>query len=343
MNKVKLSSLTEEELKDYLVSLGEKAYRGGQVFSFINKNQVEKIEDITVLSKETRKNLAEKAYIEGVKVYKKLDSQVDATRKYLFQLDDGNIIEGVAMDYAHGTSICISTQVGCRMGCEFCASTKDGLVRDLTPGEMLGQVYSIEKDIGVEISNIVLMGSGEPLDNYDNVMTFLEIIHSKNGKNLSYRNITLSTCGIVPKIYDLAEENLAITLSISLHSPFDSKRKEIMPIARKYTVKELIDACKHYLKVNGRRVTIEYTLISGVNDGDEEAYELKKLLGNDNFHINLIPLNPIEEYSGEKPEDESVKKFKKKLEELKIRTTIRREMGSDINASCGQLRRRYTK
>lgn len=322
-------------------TIGEKSYRGDQVFGFVNKDKVNRIEDITVLSKKLREDLKDRIEFSKIEIVKKLESNVDDTKKYLFLLEDGNIVEGVAMHYKHGWSVCISTQVGCRMGCSFCASTKEGRIRNLSPGEMAGQVYAMEKDIENSVGNIVLMGSGEPLDNYDNVVKFLNIIHDEKGKNISYRNITLSTCGIVPRIYELADINLPITLSISLHSPFNEERKKIMPVTRSYPIDELMEACKYYESMTGRRITMEYTLIEGVNDNKRNADKLKEILIGINAHVNLIPLNPIEEYKEERPSGDSIKRFEEMLTRNRIQATVRREMGSDINASCGQLRRGY--
>ena len=243
------------------------------------------------------------------------------------------------MEYKHGFSVCISTQVGCKMGCSFCASTKDGFIRNLSPAEMLNQIYMIQKDIGQSISNVVLMGSGEPLNNYENTLKFLNIIHDEKGQNISYRNITISTCGVVPRIYDLAKENIPITLSISLHTPFDKEREEIMPINKKYKLDELLKACKAYEETTSRRITFEYTLIKGVNDSSAHIEELAKLLRGLNCHVNVIPLNPIKEYNKDRPSKEDVEKFYKALDKRKIPVSIRREMGGDISASCGQLRR----
>lgn len=340
MEKINLRDLTLDETKKLIEEFGEKSYRGEQIFSFINKEKVEDIDDITVLSKKLRMDLKEKLKISEIKVYKRFDSKIDDTKKYLFLLEDGNIIEGVAMHYKHGWTACISTQIGCKMGCSFCASTKDGVIRNLTAGEMTGQIYTMEKDLDEKITNIVLMGSGEPLDNYDNVIKFFHIIHDEKGKNTSYRNLTLSTCGIVPKIYELAEENIPITLSISLHSPFEEERKKIMPITNKYGIEELMEACKYYERKTGRRLTMEYTLIENVNDDKRNADRLIELVRNTNTHINLIPLNPIEEYDKGRSTDKSVRNFEKILLNAHVPTTVRREMGSDINASCGQLRRR---
>lgn len=324
-------------------SIGEKKYRAEQLFTYIHKNQGMKIEDVTVLSIELRDKLKDTSKINNVVIFKRFDSKVDNTKKYLFKLEDDNIIESVAMEYKHGITACISTQVGCKMGCNFCASTKDGLVRDLSAGEMASQIYMMEKDLGKDISNIVLMGSGEPLDNYSMTLKFLNIIHDEKGHNISYRNITLSTCGIVSKIYELADEQLPITLSISLHSPFDQDRKKIMPIANKYSIDEIMGACKYYDNKTRRRITIEYTLIEGVNDREKDFKKLIQIIRGINFHVNLIPLNPISEFKEDKSSNSSIETFKRWLENSHVPVTVRREMGGDIDASCGQLRRRYTK
>ena len=298
---IELNSLSLDELRDYMISIGEKPFRGEQLFSYFHRNMGLSMDDIHILPMKLRQELKESAKVNRVRLLKRLDSKIDNTKKYLFLLEDNNIIESVLMEHKHGLTVCISTQVGCRMGCSFCASTKEGRIRDLSPSEMLNQVYSIEKDIDKKISNIVLMGSGEPLDNYDNTMKFLDIIHHPKGHNLSYRNITLSTCGLVPEIYDLAEEDLPITLSISLHSPFDDIRMKMMQVARKYKIKDLMEACRHYEARTGRRLTFEYTLIEGVNDRREDVDELGRILRGLNSHINLIPLNPIKEYKKARP------------------------------------------
>lgn len=341
MKKIELNSLDLHEIKDSMTKIGEKEFRGEQIFIYLNKHLGEDINKITGLSREVKDKVDEIFYINKIFLYKKFESKIDDTVKYLFLLEDNNLIETVKMKHQHGISICVSTQVGCRMGCGFCASTKGGLVRNLTPSEILNQVYYIQKDIGEKITNIVLMGSGEPLDNYDNVLKFLNIIHNKKGQNLSYRNITLSSCGIVPKIYKLADEKLPITLSISLHSPFEDRRREIMPISKSYSIKSLMEACKHYEKETGRRISFEYTLILGENNRDEDIKELTKILNGLNCHINLIPLNPIKEYEKDRPNKSKVEEFHKKLLKNNINTTIRREKGGDISASCGQLRRDY--
>lgn len=339
LDKIELRSLNVEELKSLFIELGEKGFRGEQTFKWIHQKCISDIEDITVLSKSLKSKLKEKYTIDNLEIVKRYDSKIDNTKKYLFSLNDGNIIESVMMKYKHGVSVCLSTQVGCKMGCSFCASTKQGLIRNLAPSEILGQFYEIQKDINEKISNIVLMGSGEPLDNYENTIKFLNLIHSESGQNISYRNITLSTCGIVPKIYELADEKIPINLSISLHSPFDEERVKIMPISKRYTIEEILNACRYYIEKSNRRITFEYTLIDGVNDSESYALELSKLLRNMLAHVNLIPLNKIEEFKHIKSIDKSITHFKNILEKKGINTTIRREMGADINAACGQLRR----
>jgi len=341
LKKIDLKSCNLEELKEILTSLGEKSFRAKQLFKWIHEKLIEEIEHITVFSDKLKEKIENEYYIGNIKILKKFESKLDNTIKYLFLLEDGNIIESVRMKYKHGNSLCLSTQVGCKMGCEFCASTKEGLVKNLSPSEMLDQVYKIKKDINEEISNIVLMGSGEPLDNYDNVIKFIRLLNDKDGQNLSNRNITLSTCGLVPEIYKLAEENIPITLSISLHSSFDYERRKIMPIANKYTIEEIIDATKHYINTTNRRVTFEYTLINNVNDRKEDAERLSELLKGMLCHVNIIPLNPIKESN--LITSNYAKEFKELLTKKGINATIRREMGADINAACGQLRSDYMK
>ena len=336
-----LKSFSLDEMKSIFVEMGEKEYRAIQTFKFIHQNMVNSIEDITVLSKSLRDKLNENFSISDISIAERYDSKLDNTKKYLFKLEDANIIESVAMEYKHGTTACISTQVGCKMGCAFCASTKGGLIRNLSSGEILSQVYNIQNDLDIKLSNIVLMGSGEPLDNYENVIKFLNILHDENGQNLSYRNITLSTCGVVPKIYKLAEQELPITLSISLHSPFNEERKRIMPIAKAYSLDELLEACRYYINKTNRRITFEYTLIKEINDRKEDLNELSRILKGLLCHVNLISLNPIEEFAKDKANKNTIEMFKRELTKSGIPVTIRREMGSDINAACGQLRRKY--
>lgn len=341
MSKVDLKSLDIDELKEVFIALGEKAFRAKQAFEWIHDKCIDEIDKITVFSESLKEKLKEKHTILNLKIVKRFDSKIDGTKKYLFALDDGNIIESVMMKYKHGITVCLSTQVGCKMGCSFCASTKEGLIRNLEPSEILDQFYKIQQDIGERISNVVLMGSGEPLDNYDKTIKFLKLLHSEQGQNLSYRHITLSTCGIASRIYELADENIPINLSISLHSPFDEERRKIMPVSEKYTINDILEACDYYIEKTNRRITFEYTLIDGVNDSVEYALEMSRLLKGMLAHVNLIPLNPIDEFDHAKSQDQSIKKFKEILDNRGITATIRREMGADINAACGQLRRDY--
>ena len=339
MVKKELNSMNVKELKNYMETIGEKKFRAEQIFTHFHKHNRWNIDELNVLPEALREKLKLNAEVNEMKIFKRFESKIDYTKKYLFSLQDDNIIESVAMEYKHGTTVCISTQVGCKMGCSFCASTKDGLIRNLTAAEMLNQIYMIENDLDKTITNIVLMGSGEPLDNYKNTGKFLKMIHDEMGHNISYRNITISTCGIVPKIYDLANEKIPVTLSVSLHSAFDKERNKIMPIANKYSIAEIIEACKYYDTINNRRITFEYTLIDGVNDRKQDIEELSRLLRDINSHVNLIPLNPIEEYQQDRSTKSNIDNFEKGLIKNNIDVTVRREMGSDISASCGQLRR----
>jgi 23S rRNA (adenine2503-C2)-methyltransferase len=293
------------------------------------------------LSKPLREKLKEQFTLTALYPADVKISQIDGTRKYLFRLEDGNVIESVWMQYHHGNSVCISSQVGCRMGCRFCASTLDGLERNLTTAEMLDQIYRIQTLTGERVSNIVIMGSGEPLDNYDNVIRFLRMISDENGLNISQRNITLSTCGIVPNILRLAEENIQITLALSLHAPNDEVRKTLMPIANRYSLKEILPACQTYFEKTGRRLTFEYSLVSGVNDNLDEAKALTSLLKNMHGHVNLIPVNPIKERDYRQSDRKAIEAFKSYLEKNGINVTVRREMGRDINGACGQLRKSF--
>ena len=268
-------------------------------------------------------------------------SKLDGTRKYLFALSDGNVIESVLMRYKHGNSVCISSQVGCRMGCKFCASTLDGLVRGLKPSEMVDQIYKIGNDIGERISNVVVMGTGEPMDNFDNLLKFIELHTDENGLNISQRNLTVSTCGIVPRIRELADKKLSITLALSLHASNQNKRKALMPVANSYDINEVVDACKYYFEQTGRRITFEYSLVGGVNDSDEDAAELSALVKGINCHINLIPVNPIKERDFVSSNTKVVTAFKNKLEKNGINATVRRSLGEDIDGACGQLRRKH--
>ena len=296
---------------------------------------------MTNLSKAFREKLDEVSYITNLKQEQVQISKIDGTRKYLFLLEDGNVIESVLMRYKHGNSVCISSQVGCRMGCRFCASTLDGLVRGLKPSEMIDQIYKIGQDIGERISNVVVMGTGEPMDNYDNLLQFITLLTDENGLNISQRNLTVSTCGIVPRMRQLADEKLSITLALSLHASNQKKRLELMPVANKYDIHDVIDACKYYFDQTGRRVTFEYSLVGGVNDTDEDARELSQLIHGMNCHVNLIPVNPIKERDYVQSNAAVIAAFKNKLEKNGINVTVRREMGRDIDGACGQLRKRY--
>lgn len=338
---IDLKDLEYGELEKFLMELGEAKFRAKQIFKWLHGG-AESLDDMTNISKQTKSKLKEKAFVSRLKIREKYVSKIDGTVKYLFELEDGNCIESVVMRYKHGITICISSQVGCRMGCGFCASTIGGLYRSLTPGEILNQVIFAQKDIGERISNIVMMGIGEPLDNYDNVVKFLHNVNNPEGICIGYRHISLSTCGLADKIKRLAEENLPITLSVSLHAPNNEIRSSIMPVNRKYPIEKLMEACKEYQGVTGRRISFEYALISRVNDSDENARELVHLLKGMLCHINLIPVNPVKERSYKKGTAEKIKHFCEKLEQYGMNVTVRRELGSDISASCGQLRKRVT-
>ena len=343
MAKIDIKSMNITELEDLLKELGEPKFRAKQIFDWLHAKQVDSFEEMTNLSKDLREKLSETASINGVEIVRKLVSQIDGTRKYLFALSDGAIIESVLMKYEHGNTVCISTQVGCRMGCKFCASTLDGVERGLTAGEMLSQIYAIQKDCGERVHGTVLMGSGEPLDNYDNVVKFLRLINDPKGQNMGQRHITLSTCGLVDKMYDLAEEDLQITLAVSLHAPNDGIRTQTMPIAKVYSMDKLLQACRDYADKTKRRITFEYALIHGVNDGDEHAWELVKKLRDMLCHVNLIPVNDVKERNYVKSTADRVKRFAGILNENGVETTVRRKLGSDIDAACGQLRRSHMK
>ena len=336
---IDLKNLTFDELGAFLSELGEPKYRTKQIFSWLHKG-VESFDEMTDIKKATRERLSEKAVVSTLSIREKYVSKIDKTTKYLFELPDGNCIESVVMYYKHGISICISSQVGCAMGCRFCASTIGGLYRSLSAAEILNQVIFAQKDIGERISNIVMMGIGEPLDNYDNVIRFLHNVNHPEGLNIGYRHISLSTCGVVDKIYALAEENLPITLSVSLHAPNDEIRNTIMPINRKYPVNTLIKACRDYIKTTTRRIIFEYSLISGVNDSPENARALAALLKGMLCHVNLIPVNKVEERGFKKGSRAEIERFQNTLASLGINATVRRELGSDISASCGQLRKK---
>lgn len=332
-----LLSMFPEELSALCVELGQPKYRGKQIFEGLYKG-VRDINEFSSLPKSFREKLIESAFIPTAKIRRKLVSSLDGTVKYLYELHDGETVESVFMRYHHGNTMCISTQVGCRMGCAFCASTKAGLVRSLAPSEMLLQILEAERDLGERVSNIVLMGMGEPLDNYDNVMKFLRLVNHESGLNIGLRHISLSTCGLVDKIDRLADEGLPVTLSISLHAPNDEIRRQTMPIANKWSINELLGACRRYIDKTGRRISFEYALIDGVNDSKEHAHELGRLLSGMLCHVNLIPVNPIKEKNFKRSEKNAIKVFTETVETYKINATVRRRLGSDINASCGQLR-----
>lgn len=339
---IDLKDLEYFELCDFIENLGEKKFHAKQIFSWLSKG-VENFDEMTDISKGMREKLGQKSFISKLEIEKKLVSKIDKTTKYLFRLEDGNCIESVVMYYNHGVTICVSSEVGCLMGCRFCASTIGGKVRNLTAGEILNQVIFAEKDLGERISNIVIMGIGEPLDNFENVIKFLHNVNNPNGLNIGYRHISLSTCGIVPKIYELAKKNLPITLSVSLHAPNNKIRDSIMPINSKYKIEELIRACKDYIEATKRRISFEYSLISGVNDSLENADELSRLLSGMLCHVNLIPVNSIEERDYHSSDKQDIYKFCERLINRGINATVRRELGRDINASCGQLRRKNEK
>ncbi len=337
MPEIDIKSLTIEELKAIIVQSGGKAFRAKQIFAWLHRG-VTDFSQMTDISKKEIEYLKENYYINTLEIERKLCSKNDGTVKYLFKLRDGEFVESVFMKYKHGNSVCISTQVGCRMGCKFCASTLNGRIRDLTPSEMLDQVLSIRDDTGEQISNIVLMGMGEPLDNYENVLKFLRIVNCSEGINIGMRHISLSTCGLVDKIYKLLEENLQLTLSVSLHASNNETRREIMPIANKWSMDELLKACKIYGDKTGRRISFEYTVIEGVNDKKEDAAQLAKCLKGILCHVNLIPVNPVKERNFKPGNKENIIFFCKLLKNYGICATIRRTLGEDINASCGQLR-----
>lgn len=336
-----VKSMTLEELQAFLAEWGEPKFRAKQIFAWLHEKQVDDFSQMTNLSQSLRQKLAQETSIGGLKMVERLLSKQDGTRKYLFALDNGSVIESVLMQYEYGNTVCVSTQAGCRMGCRFCASTLDGVERSLTAGEMLSQVYAIQKDLGERISGVVLMGSGEPLDNYDAVLRFIRLLNDPSGQNIGQRHITLSTCGLVENMYRLAEEDLQITLAVSLHAPNDSIRRQIMPVANAYPMEQLLQACKDYIQKTKRRITFEYAMMQGVNDSDDCAKELAQKLRHMLCHVNLIPMNPVKERDFTKSGTDRVQHFAKILQQNGVETTIRRRLGSDIDAACGQLRRRY--
>ncbi len=329
-----LTSFVTEEL-------GQPKFRAKQLYQWMHQHLALSYDEMNNIPKSLKEQLQEKCDYRPLKQIDLQVSKLDGTRKYLFALEDGQMVESVWMSYKHGNSVCISSQVGCKMGCRFCASTLDGWVRNLTASEMLGQIYAISRDTGERVSNVVVMGTGEPMDNYDNIVSFVRLLSDENGLNISQRNITVSTCGIVPKIRQLADEDLTITLAISLHAPNQEKRLELMPIANKYDIHQVIDACQYYFEKTGRRITFEYSLVGGVNDTDDDARQLGQLIGHLNCHVNLIPVNPIKERDFVSPTMDRAISFQKKIEKYVNNVTIRREMGRDIDGACGQLRKRH--
>ena len=341
MSELDIRSMTQEELGQVMESLGEKPFKARQLYQWIHQKAAGSYEEMTNLSKGLREQLKEWYPYRNLQAVQVQTSKLDGTQKYLFRLFDGNVVESVLMRYHHGNSVCISSQVGCRMGCRFCASTLDGWTRNLLPSEMLSQIYEIGKITGERVSNVVVMGTGEPLDNYDNLLRFIRILTDEKGQNLSQRNITVSTCGLVPQIRQLARERLQITLALSLHAPNQEKREALMPIARRYELGEVMEACRFYFQETGRRMTFEYSLVGGENDSQRDAQELAELLSGFPCHVNLIPVNPIKERNYVQSDKKVILNFKKKLENYGINVTIRREMGRDIDGACGQLRKRY--
>lgn len=338
MEKKDILSLTLPELELEMIKLGEKKFRAKQIFQWLHVKQIEDFSEMSNISLELRTKISEHFCLKSLNIVRKLESCIDNTVKYLYGLSDGTFIETVLMEYSYGLTVCVSTQVGCRMGCRFCASTIAGFERNLEPSEILLQIYKTQKDCGKRISGIVLMGIGEPLDNYKNVIKFLELVSSPDGFGLSLRHVTLSTCGIVPKIRELANLQLGLTLSVSLHCPDNEGRSEIMPVNKSYGVAELIEATKEYVRKTGRRVTYEYAVIDNVNSGRKDAEKLARLIKGINCHVNLIPVNSVKERNY-RSSRESALKFQKYLTDMGINATVRRTLGSDINAACGQLRR----
>lgn len=339
--KVDIKALTLSQLKEEMAVLGEKSFRAVQLYQWMHQKLARDYDSMTNLSAKLREKLKENYAYTSLRQVQMQESKIDGTRKYLFALEDGHVVESVWMRYKHGNSVCISSQVGCRMGCRFCASTLGGLVRSLRPSEMLDQIYAISLLTGERVSNVVVMGTGEPLDNYDSLLQFLAMLTDENGLHISARNVTVSTCGLVPEMKRLAQEKLQITLALSLHATTDEKRRSLMPIANRYTIAELMEACRYYFEQTGRRITFEYSLVGGVNDTQEDAQQLSRLAGELHCHVNLIPVNPIKERDYVQSEASRIQAFKNKLEKNRINVTIRREMGRDIDGACGQLRRSY--
>ena len=341
MEQIDIKSLTLEELRRELAGHGEKPFRADQLYQWMHEKLAENFTAMTNLPKAFREWLETEYEYVTLEIVEVQRSKLDGTCKYLFRLPDGHVIESVLMRYHHGNSVCISSQAGCRMGCRFCASTIGGLERNLRPSEMLEQIYRIQKDSGERVSNVVVMGTGEPLDNYDHLVRFIRLLTHEKGLHISQRNLTVSTCGIAPGIRRLAEEELTITLALSLHAVTQEKRRELMPIANRYELSEVLDACGYYFQKTGRRLTLEYSLVAGVNDSPEDAKALAELAAPLHAHVNLIPVNPVTERNFVQPREKIIDNFKKNLEKCGINATLRREMGRDIDGACGQLRRKY--
>lgn len=338
MEKIDIRSLNYQELAEEVKALGLPKFRTDQIYSWLFEKGVRDFSEMSNLSKDLRQALDERFVIRNCTIDTKLCSKLDETVKYLFELGKGEFVECVVMKYKYGYSICVSTQLGCKMGCKFCASAIGGFKRHLTASEILSEIYTAQSDLGIKISHIVLMGTGEPLDNYDNVMRFLELVTDEKGLNISMRHISLSTCGVVPRIYDLAEKKLGLTLSISLHAPNDKIRSQTMPVNSKWNIEELLAACRYYTKVTSRRISFEYAMIDSFNDSVECAEELASRLSGMLCHINLIPVNNVRENNYERSNEKNIKRFISVLERHGLTVTVRRTLGSDINASCGQLR-----
>ena len=338
MSQIRISSFTLEQLTSFVKEQGQPAFRAKQIFHWLHQRGVHSFSEMTDQPKTFLAQLEEKCLIETLSIERRQQSR-DGTVKYLFRLPDGNCIETVWMQYSYGNTVCVSSQVGCRMGCRFCASTQGGRVRNLTAGEIAGEIYAAMADMGQRVSHIVLMGIGEPLDNFDNVMDFLSIISSPEGVNIGMRNISLSTCGLVPMIEKLAQRHLQLTLSISLHAPLNEMRSAMMPVNDAYPVEQLIDACRSYQRETGRRISFEYAMVHGVNDSDATARELARLIRGMGAHVNLIPINPVDGSPYSATDAANVKRFQETLLKLGVNATVRRRLGSDISAACGQLRR----
>lgn len=343
MKKFDLRSLDEKQMMGLAEACDEKSFRGKQLFEWIHQKRVSDLSEIRNLPKHFLECLSEKYIISGIHIEKKQVSKESDTAKYLFSLSDGSLVESVWMKYHHGNSVCISSQVGCRMGCSFCASTLTGLDRNLTAGEMLSQIYEIQRETRERVSNVIVMGMGEPLDNYESLLAFIRLLSDEKGIHISQRNITVSTCGLVDQIRRMMEEKLQVTLAISLHAPNDAIRRKMMPVANKYSMDEIFSVCREYIKNTGRRITFEYSMVDGVNDEKAHALELSRKLKGMNCHVNLIPLNAVKERKNRRSKEENIRDFKQILEKNRLNVTIRREMGSDIDAACGQLRNNFIK